>query len=68
MWKLYENYLSMQHLQVISKEDSKKDILKNYREMFEAFEEEKLLVPKNRLITIKYEDLIKNPLRTFELI
>ena len=68
MWKLYENYTSMQHLQVISKEDSKRDILKNYKEMFEAFEEEKLLVPKNRLITIKYEDLIKNPLRTLELV
>ena len=68
MWKLYENYTSMQHLQVISKEDSKKDILRNYKEMFEAFEEEKQLVPKNRLITLKYEDLIQNPLKTLELV
>ena len=66
MLKLYNEYTSNQHLQVISMEDAKKDILSKYKEMFKAFEEDKVDFPSNRLITFKYENLIKDPLKILE--
>jgi len=66
MLKLYEGYTSHQHLQVVSMEDAKKDILSKYKEMFDAFEEEKEGLSSSRLITFKYENLIKDPLKILE--
>lgn len=61
MWKLYDHYIAMQHLQVISREEARDNMLKNYHQMFTALERDKGQVEKNRFITIHYEDLVKDP-------
>ena len=62
MWNLYDNYISLQHLQKVSRETAGKNMLKNYRALFAAFEEDRNEVPKNRLALIKYEEFVQDPL------
>ena len=63
MWGLYDNYLAMQHLQVVSRELIRENMLKNYNLMFTALEEDRHLVSGDRFITIRYEDLVADPAR-----
>jgi len=68
MWKLYDNYISVQHLQKVSRETVRKNMLENYRELFSAFEEDRKNVPENRLALVKYEKLVQDPIAEFRRI
>lgn len=68
MWKLYDNYIAMQHLQVIPRELARDNMLKNYHEMFSALEKDRGHLSENRLVTIHYEDLVTDPMKQVHFI
>lgn len=55
-------------LQKWDEEEMKQTILENYRELYECYEEQKGLIPKENLITIGYEDFLKAPMKYAEMI
>ncbi len=66
----YEVYVSTQRffgailpalqLQTISQEDFNRQILTNYCYLYDGYQAQKNLIPKNRLVEIKYENFIEN--------
>ena len=61
MWGLYDNYIAHQHLQKVSRELIRDNMLKNYHQMFSSLEADKHSVPDTRFITVTYEDLVNDP-------
>ena len=67
-WRLYDSILPLFSFQHIDKEEFDKSILKIYRGLSKKYLEEKKLIPKENLIELRYEDFIKEPLETLEMI
>jgi hypothetical protein len=63
MWGLYDNYISLQHLQEVSRERIRDNMLKNYHQMFSSLEHDRKSIDDSRFITVKYEHLVQDPHR-----
>ena len=53
-------------LQVGDKNEIKTQVIENYKRLMNSYFKQKELIPKNNLIEIKYEDLVKSPLNQVE--
>lgn len=62
--KVFEIYA----LQTWDEKEMQQTILENYREMYEAFDRDRHLIPENNLVEIKYEDFIRDPMGHMERI
>ncbi|MEA2069831.1 MAG: sulfotransferase [Asgard group archaeon] len=60
--KFFRSVFEIYALQTWKDEDLQKGILENYQEMYEKFLEQRKLIPDDRLVEIKYEEFIKEPL------
>jgi hypothetical protein len=67
-WKLYNSILPLFSFQHVNKENFDKSILSIYKGIYKNYLEERRLIPKENLIEIKYEDFIKDPIKTLEKI
>lgn len=67
-WKLYKKILPIFSFQHISSEQLDREILFNYRALFERYLEDRKLIPKGNLIEISYEDFVKNQVKTIEAV
>jgi len=55
-------------LQDASEEEIEKQIVSNYIRLMNSFFEQKEQIPKDRLVEVKYEDFIANPMKHIQLI
>lgn len=67
-WKLYQSILPLFSFQHIDKDEFDKSIVRIFSGLEKKYLEEKRLIPKENLIELKYEDFIKEPLKTVEMI
>ncbi|MCK4348162.1 MAG: sulfotransferase [Thermoplasmatales archaeon] len=67
-WKLYKKILPIFSFQHVSSEQLDREILFNYRALFERYLEDRKLIPKGNLIEISYEDFVKNQVKTIEAV
>jgi len=67
-WKLYNSILPIFSFQDIDKGDLDKSIINIYKQLYSKFLEQKHLIPKQNLIELKFEDFIKEPMKTVEII
>ncbi len=67
-WKLYNSILPLFSFQHIDKKEFDKSILKIYKGIYKKYLEDKKLIPKENLIELKFEDFIKKPIKTLEMI
>jgi hypothetical protein len=67
-WKLYNSILPIFSFQQIDKNKLDRSILDIYKKLYKKYFEDKHLILENNLIEIKYEDFIKEPLKTVETI
>lgn len=63
-WRLYKEILPIFSFQHISKQELEYSIINIYKHLYKKYFIEKDLIPKGHLIEIKYENFVKNPLRT----
>jgi len=66
--KLRKRVLGLFALQTSNPEELGQDIIDNYVQLMNSYFEQKDLIPRGRLVEIRYEDLVKNPLRQVKLI
>jgi len=67
-WKLYRKILPIFSFQHINCEQLDKEILFNYRALFERYLKDRKLIPEENLIEISYEDFVKDPVKTLDTI
>ena len=61
--KMRNNVLEKLALQNGSKVEIEKQVINNYKRVMKTFFEQKKLIPKDRYVEVKYEDLVKNPVK-----
>ena len=61
--KMRNNVLDKLALQDASKEEIEKQAIENYKRIMKSYFEQKKLIPKDRLVDVKYEDLVKDPIK-----
>jgi hypothetical protein len=61
--KMRNNVLDKLALQDASKEELEKQVIENYKRLMKSYFEQKKLIPKDRLVDVKYEDLVKDPIK-----
>jgi hypothetical protein len=66
--KMRNKVLDKLALQDGNKEDIEKQVIENYKRLMNGYFEQKKLIPKNNLIELRYEDLVKNPVEQVKLI
>ena len=66
--KMRNNVLNKLALQNSNKEEIEKEIIENYKRLMKSYFEQKALIPKDNLIEIKYEDLVKDPIKLIKQI
>ncbi|OGS41335.1 MAG: hypothetical protein A3K77_04495 [Euryarchaeota archaeon RBG_13_31_8] len=59
--KMRNNVLDKLALQNSSKEEIEREVIENYKRLMKSYFEQKALIPKDKLIEIRYEDLVKDP-------
>lgn len=64
--KMRNRVLDKLALQNESKEELEKQVIDYYIKLMESYFEQEKLIPKENLVNIKYEDLVKNPLKEVE--
>ena len=69
-YKIYLSTIKMRNrvldklaLQKGNEIEIEKQVIENYKRLMNSYFEQKKLIPKNNLIEIKYEDLVKNPVK-----
>lgn len=67
-WELYKSILPLFSFQHVDKEEFDKSILNIYTGLYKKYLDEKKLIPKENLIELRYEDFIKAPLQTMEMV
>lgn len=74
-YKVYLSTMKMRNkvLEKLSLQDADKDIIENqvienYKRLLNSYFEQKKLIPKQNLVEIRYEDLVKAPLKQVEKI
>ncbi|NHJ46435.1 MAG: sulfotransferase [Asgard group archaeon] len=60
--RFFREVFAIYAVQTWKDEDLQQGIIDNYKEMYELFNETRKLIPKERIIDIKYEDFIKDPM------
>ncbi len=50
-------------LQNANQEEIEKQVIENYKRLMNSFFEQKKQIPKDKLIEIKYEDLVSDPIK-----
>jgi len=60
--KLRMQVLGLFALQKTTEQEIEKHVLKNYVQLMESYFEQKDLIPKGRLVEIRYEEFVANPL------
>jgi hypothetical protein len=66
--RFFREVFAIYALQTWKDEDLQQGILDNVKEMYEKFAVDRALIPKDNIIDIKYEDLIRDPMKQFERI
>jgi len=66
--KMRNKVLEKMALQKGNAEEIEKQVINNYKRLMHAYFEQKKLIPKENLIEIRYEDLVKDPLKQVEQI
>lgn len=66
--KMRNNVLDKLALQNTDKEELEREVIENYKRLMKSYFEQKSLIPKENLIEIKYEDLVKDPLENVKQI
>ena len=61
--KMRNNVLDKLALQNANKEEIEKEVIENYKRLIKSYFEQKDIIPKNNLIEIRYEDLVKDPIK-----
>jgi hypothetical protein len=61
--KMRKNVLDKLALQDASKEEIEKQVIDNYIRVMNTYFKQKKLIPKNKLVDAKYEDLVKDPIK-----
>jgi hypothetical protein len=67
-WDLYDAILPLFSFQHIDRDEFDTSILKIYKGLYEKYLEEKHLIPKENLIELRYEEFIKDPFGSIEMI
>lgn len=67
-WKLYTSILPLFSFQQIDKNKLDQSIVNVYKKLYKQYFKEKHLIPRNNLVEIRYEDFVKEPLKTVEMI
>lgn len=62
----FRNTLAPIRLQTISDEELKREILLNYRALYEHYEADKILIPEGHLAEVRFEEFEAHPLETAE--
>ncbi len=66
--KMRKKVLNQYALQKTTEEEIKKQVLENYIDLMNEYFKHKNLIPKNRLIEVRYEELVSNPIEILEKI
>jgi hypothetical protein len=66
--RFFREVFAIYALQTWKDEDLQQGILDNVKEMYEKLAVDRALIPKENIIDIKYEDLLKEPMKQFERI
>lgn len=61
--KMRNRVLDKLALQNSKKEDIEKQVVENYKRLMKSFFEQKKLISKDKIVDIKYEDLVSSPLK-----
>jgi hypothetical protein len=61
--KMRNNVLDKLALQNASKDEIEKQVINNYKRVMKSFFEQKKLIPKHKYVEVKYEDLVKDPVK-----
>lgn len=64
--RLYEKILPIFSFQHVNGEDMDKFIIEFYKAIYRKYLEEKNLIPEGNIVEIKYEDFVKEPVKTLE--
>jgi hypothetical protein len=64
--KFFDEVFALYTLQSWDKEKMKQDILLNYQLLYEYLDRDIGLIPKNRIIHVKYSEFIASPMKTME--
>ena len=64
--KMRNKVLEKLSLQAGDKNEIKTQVIENYKRLMNGYFKQKGLIPKNNLIEIRYEDLVKSPLKQVE--
>lgn len=66
--KMRNNVLEKLALQNANKEEIEKEVIENYKRLMKSYFEQKRLIPKENLVEIRYEDLVKDPVKNVKQI
>ena len=66
--KMRNRVLDKLALQKASEEEIEKQIIENYKRLMNSYFEQEKQIPKNKLIGIKYEDLVSDPIKQVKMI
>ncbi|MGF3553975.1 MAG: sulfotransferase family protein [Thermoplasmatota archaeon] len=61
--KMRNNVLDKLALQNADKQKIEKEVIENYKRLMKSYFEQKKLIPKDNLVEIRYEDLVKDPIK-----
>jgi len=64
--KMRKNVLDQYALQNTTEEEIRKLVLENYSDLFKEYYNQKNSIPNDRLIEVRYEDLVLKPMKTLE--
>lgn len=67
-WELYKSILPLFSFQHIDEKEFEQSIFKIYTGIYKKYLGERKRIPKKNLIELRYEDFIKQPLKTVEMI
>ena len=66
--KMRSRVLDKLALQNASKEEIEKQIIENYKRLMKSYFEQEKKIPKNKLVDIRYEDLVSDPIKQVKMI
>ncbi|KYK31764.1 MAG: hypothetical protein AYK22_07785 [Thermoplasmatales archaeon SG8-52-3] len=66
--KMRNKVLDKLSLQNSSKDEIEKQVIENYKRLMKSYFEQEKLIPKNKIVDIRYEDLVKEPIKQIEKI
>lgn len=60
--KMRNNVLDKLALQDASKEEIEKQVIENYKRLMKSYFEQEKLIPKGKIVEVRYEDLVSDPI------